>query len=191
MLFRRESISPEVRAADCLKLPNILTRQNLALWIESWFSISSPVRLAIDPVVAIARNPGIITDMKLVMTIHALDALLKATKKTKGKAIEARFYHGLGAWWKMKKDLGDETLYDYVKRILATRNLVLKASQHQSKSSTPILLVNERTRAYFECLLLHRALFLDMMNVEPESIETHLGRGFGQIASTHYRYFND
>lgn len=190
MLYRRESISPEVRGAHCLDLRGILTQQNLAEWIERWFSLPEAVRMAMEPVVSIARNPGIITDMKMVMVMHALDALVKTTKH-KGKAIEARLLHSVGKWWGLRRDPNSEGLSKYIHRVIATRNLVLKVSQHEAQVKNPLLSFNERPRAYFELLLLHRAMFLNRMDIEEDRINAFVEAGFGKINAQEFRYFKD
>lgn len=192
MLYRRESISPEVRAAQNMDLRNILTRENLSEWIERWFALTEPQRMAIEPVVSIARNPGIITDVKLIMTIHALDALLQDRRSTTSKDsdMSPRFLNHLGTWWGYKA-LGDEALKDYINRVVWTRNEIVKAVRHEKASTETLLKPLERASAYFELLLLHRALFLELLGVNKALIDSFVENGFRKIAAQKFRHFRD
>lgn len=191
MLHRRESVSPEVNAAACLDLSGILTQGNLAAWIERWFDLPEAVRMAIDPVVSVARNPGTITDFKFVMALHACDALLRGLSKSKKKTMGERLIEGLGQWWRQRRDVNGEALEAYIARAVASRNELVKAARHEKATDASFLTPIERARAHFELLLLHRALFLEVMGIEQARIDTFVEAGFGKIGSQKFRYFRD
>jgi hypothetical protein len=191
MFHRRESVSPEVRAAHCLDLRDILTQENLAAWIERWFDLPEAVRMAIEPVVSIARNPGTITDFKFVMAAHALASLHIAYHGQKGLDMDKRFHKKLGRYWGKKRDLEKEKLKAYILRVVWTRNEIVKAARHEDATDASLLTPSERARAYFEMLLLHRALFLEVMGIEQARIDTFVEAGFGKIGAQEFRYFRD
>jgi len=188
MLYRRESISPEVSAAHSMDLQDILTRKNLTEWIERWFTLSEAQRMAVEPVLSIARNPGIITDVKFIMAIHALDALLqdRRRKTAKDSDMSARFLHHLGPWWQHKARKG-EALKHYIDRVVWTRNDIVKAVRHLKASTAILLTPLERASAYFELLLLHRALFLELMRVDRSRIDRFVEDGLRKIAAQEFR----
>ncbi|MCB0814025.1 MAG: hypothetical protein KDB87_12815 [Flavobacteriales bacterium] len=192
VLHRRESVSREVKVGHALGQRKILTHDDLPQWIERWFSLDEAQRLAIEPVVTLARNPSIITDMKFVMALHALDALLQTLRQTtsRDKELAARLKNHLGPLWQ-KKALRDKRIEDYIDHLVWTRNDLLKAVRHEKATAANRLSPIERTSAYFEILLLHRALFLEIIGVEQEVLEQFIETGFKKISIQQFRHFKD
>lgn len=191
-LLRRESVTNEVKVARSSDFQDILTHENLTGWLERWFALSEAQRLAIQPVVSLARNPGIITDMKFVMALHATDALVQNLRNTTSKDsdMSPRLLNHIGRMWQ-HKPLLNKSLKDYIEHLVWTRNDILKAVRHPKATLENRLTALERASAYFELLLLHKALFLELMGINRGEIDCFVEKGFRTIALQEFRHFRD
>lgn len=153
-------------------------------WLNKWLAFPVALQRALQNVLRVIRYPMVITDLRMVMALHAFEAMHELRPGKKQMSLQERLKDGASPYFAFRQYGQDEPMDQYFSRLVEARNQIIHL-RHKPKAS---LVGKERTRATYEMLIVVRAMVLDLFGCDDETISEYARAAFARIGQISFKY---
>lgn len=178
---------PDVRPpmpAKTIVYSNQLVLDQFNGWLNKWLAFPVELQRALQNVLRVIRYPMVITDLRMVMALHAFEAMHELRPGKKQMSLLDRLKDGASPYITYRQYDQDEPIVEYFSRLVEARNQIIHL-RHKPKAA---LVGKERTRATYEMLIVVRAMVLDLFGCDNETISEYARVAFANIGQISFKY---